>query len=1430
MKRYLYTTLASFILIVSFSNSAMAQLNANFTANIQQGCSPLVVNFSNQSSGNIVDYLWKFGNGNSSDTVAPIASYISPGTYDVTLIVYGSGGQVDSIVKQNFITVFGKPTANFSASRTTVCIGNSISFTDNSVRGSGQIVSWQWDFGDGGSSTQQNPTYTYQGLGTYTVSLQVTDVNGCSHFFFIDNYINITNAPNANFNGTSTAGCVPPHEVTFNDNSTGTPPFTYEWDFGDGGSSTQQNPTHSYNNVGNYNVKLVVTDQSGCSDSITRTSFVNIDQPVAAMSVNTNYGCSSPATFFQFSNLSTGPTSFVRWDFGDNNIVNAQNPTHAYFSPGVYTVALISGNNTCKDTVTETIYVQQLSADFSMDKDLSCDVPLDINFTDQSNNAISWNWSFGDATTSNAQNPSHSYNNEGAYYIELSITDTLGCVSSHRDTAVVDIPELQIDTIIGNYCIPVDVNFFSQLISTDPALTYSWNFGDGGTSAQGNPIHTYTDTGQYLITLDVLTELGCTVSDSIEIEIGDKPMVFDASFRQDSVCRKEGTKLNIFSDFAEHFEGSVPGDEPQDATIIDSFVNTSNSKGFLYTPIYITPVFHGCKGNEFVFIDTVKLYGPFCDQIIPNFNCNDTYTVNFGHVSNSYQLTYWEFGDGGTSDDHYPTHTYSNRGVYNVTLYLTDTITGCSFVKEKEVTIAEPIAVSTISDSTGCQPLNLITDASLSQDAEAYFWISNQASLNHLGAGPDTFNTPQGNYSLSLIVADVNGCTDTSNHNIEVYGHDNLINMSSTIGCVPVTLDVDADVFADTTVKSYLWNINGTTFTDSTASYQFTNSGNFSISLTTVDDYGCRKISTKQFTATDPQADFIPNKQIACIGENVIFVNTSRPSGGLTYYWDFGDGNTSSQRVPTHQYTYNDTFTVSLIVEDIFGCSDTTVKQNIVMTSSPTADFAVSDTFAPCPPLFVNFTDQSSDDVVSWNWNFGDNSGSVLEAPGHSYNRPGNFDVRLIVSNSVGCKDTSFVSDLIKVGGPTGNFIVNPPEGCKPLTSRFYITNANDVSQITWDFGDGLTAIGDSAAHTYTSSGVYYPNVILLNSNNCSFSYERIDTVIVDTLIADFIPSDYEVCVPVNFNVQENSKGSVVDWTWKIENDSFSGQNLPTQAFTTPGDYQVKLIVENSRGCLDSISKTITVHPLPFVEISGDTFFCENATEQLFATEDSNYSYQWVPTTGLDDPNVSSPYSSLNTSTTYRVVVTDQNGCIDTSDAHHVIVFPELELNITSDTTIVMGDTAQLRPTSNQPVTNVSWTPTNDLTCATCFSPDAYPLEQTSYTITASDTIGCYEKSATIVIEVIDDIKIAMPEIFTPNSDDINDLLFVRGWNIKELVYFRIFNRWGELVFETDDLNEGWDGTYKGKDQNMDSYAYVIKAISHKDREGEARGSFSLVR
>ncbi|HGY55724.1 MAG TPA: PKD domain-containing protein [Caldithrix abyssi] len=250
---------------------------AEFTSDVTEGCPPLTVNFTDQSTGDIDSWSWDFGDGNTSTAQNPSHQYASSGTYTVALTVTGPGGS-DTNTKTDYITVYVAITADFSATPLSGDAPLTVNFTDQST---GDVTAWSWDFGDGNTSTVQNPSHEYTTAGTYTVTL--TASNSCdSDTQTKTDYITVTeptgNPPVADFVGDPTSGTAP-LTVNFTDQSTNNP-TSWSWDFGDGGTSTQQNPSHEYTAAGTYTVSLTATNADG-SDTNTKTDYITVTEPAA---------------------------------------------------------------------------------------------------------------------------------------------------------------------------------------------------------------------------------------------------------------------------------------------------------------------------------------------------------------------------------------------------------------------------------------------------------------------------------------------------------------------------------------------------------------------------------------------------------------------------------------------------------------------------------------------------------------------------------------------------------------------------------------------------------------------------------------------------------------------------------------------------------------------------------------------------------------------------------------------------------------------------------------------------------------------------------------------------------------------------------------------------------------------------------------------
>src|SRR5438093_5365202 len=505
---------------------------ADFSATPRSGPEPLAFTFTDRSSPGssaITSVLWNFGDNQSSTVRNPQHTYAAPGNYTISLKVTNSDGS-DIDTKADYITVANGtlPTAAFTATPTSGPPGMTVQFTDQSTPGSSPITSWSWTFGDGGTSTSQSPSHTYAAIGTYTVSLTVTTAVG-PDAETKTGYIKVASgSPIADFSANPTSGTTP-LTVTFTDRSVsgGTPITSWAWDFGDGGVSTSQNPNHIYLVGGTYTMSLTATNSRG-SDTATKTNLIVATQspvPPTAQFSGTPRSGNAPLTV-QFTDQSTPGTSPItnrQWVFGDSATRSAQNPSHTYTNPGLYTVILSVASAVGDGREEKASYIQALvapaapTADFS-GSPTSGTVPLQVQFTDLSLTGgtpiTSWSWNFGDGGTSTTQNPSHTYLVPGTYNVSLTATNSVGPGSitknGYINAQIVPVgPTAQFSGTPRSGNTPLAVQFTDQSTpGTSPITSWSWAFGDGGTSTSQSPSHVYAAIDTYTVSLTVTTAVG----------------------------------------------------------------------------------------------------------------------------------------------------------------------------------------------------------------------------------------------------------------------------------------------------------------------------------------------------------------------------------------------------------------------------------------------------------------------------------------------------------------------------------------------------------------------------------------------------------------------------------------------------------------------------------------------------------------------------------------------------------------------------------------------------------------------------------------------------------------------------------------------------------------------------------------------------------
>lgn len=1314
--------------ILPISVKAQAPV-AQFAANKTAGCSPVVVQFTDQSTGNPTSWSWDLGNGGSSTLQNPAATYITPGSYRIILTATNANG---SSKDTTFITVHTSPTVNFMSDTVTACGSKTVQFNNLTTPGETGVTSYLWDFGDGDSSTAVSPSHTYTYSGNFAVSLVVTNSKGCTNSITKSSYIKVIGKPTGAFTANQTSSCNAPFQVAFvntTTNATG-----YAWDFGDGGTSTATAPSHTYTTPGTYTVRLISTGSNGCKDTLTKTSYISIGQ-VAASFTNT-VACEGGLTVF--TNTTTPGLGTSRtWSFGTGATDTAANPSFSYLMPGNYTVTLIEKYaNNCNDTFSKTITVlPKPDAGFTTGDTVACTVPFSASFTNTSTGAASYAWAFNPGTSA-ATNPSHSFTTMGLYNVTLVATSAGGCKDTFTKTNAVKIqePVATLSASPTSACTNRTINFSGAIATPLFATNYRWDFGDGSAIVNcatcKTQSHAYSATGTYIVQLIVTTTSGCFDTVTRTITINEKPT---ANF--------SGTPTTVCPDQTLWFTNSSIGALSYIWAFGDGQTTTTASPGHSYNnpgtyDVTLIAANGGCR-------DTIKKTAYITVQLPmasfkDSFSCGNKLTHYFIDSSVGANTYSWDFGDGNTSTTTGSvSHTYASAGIYNVVLRVVNTASGCEDTIARVInTNSIPLPTYSVNDSAFCVGETFGLTRSSGSSAYKYAVHFGNSVLNNQSTYLFWHTSLPGIYDVKIVVSDSFGCKDSiyRPNFIKVGKTSANFTVSSQTPCKGTSVLFDENsVEGPFPVVTRIWSFGDgvqETRASDTIWHKYNNTGPYNVKLVVIDANGCRDSITKNNNVYvyKPVAQFYTNDTIICAGDTVQFINNS---GGadFTSAWSFGDGGTSTITTPQHIYNAFGQYTVKLVLTDKYGCKDSATKNNYIKVERPAAAFSLSDTLGACPPLTV-YTTNNTTGTNTYNWSFGNNNQSSNINPSITYTYPGTYTVRLIAINEGGCKDTA--TKTVKVNGPTGTYTYSPKGGCNPLTVQFSASSSN-TSVYIWDMNNGVTqnTSTGSFSYTYTQTGQYVPKLILSDGASCQVPLQNMDTVTVDQLDADFsflAAGDLCSTDTVYFNdTLFESYSDIVSRSWAFGDGGSSTSEDPAHYYSSPGTYQVRLIVGNVNGCKDTTNATITVNTPPVLNVSNNTSVCLGSGTALQVTGASTYT--WSPTTGLSCTNCANPTATPTVTTTYTVIGENGTGCKDTATVT-VTVNNQPVVIAGTDKEVCAGSSVVLQATG---ASTYTWTPATGLSCTNCVSPTATPTATTVYTVTGVDGNGCSDTGVVTV-------------------------------------------------------------------------------------------------
>jgi len=1430
---------------------AAASLTANFNVSDQFLCSaPGALAVTNTSTGpGTLTYKWDFGDGGTAAGAAPGPhTYTARGVYKVTLTVTSDKGCTATqtsgdINVANFKTDFQLPAS--------ICENSNATFnTANSPQASN--VTWSVDKGYIGSYGN-SVAYYPGGAGTVKVTM-TADYGKCQETVTKD--YEVKPAPVADFVTDQQAICDVPATVQLTDKSQGA--TSWSWNFGNGQSSTQQNPSVTYNGLGYFFIRLTAGNASGCSS--TAEHYVYVQKPEIYAYASVSEGCEGLTTTFN-SSVSTGDAiASYEWDFGDGSPKSTDaTPSHTYNKEGTYPVTLTyTTTNGCKGTVglhaMNTIRVyKKPTPDFSSPEAPQICGNNWVHFNGTSDVGNSWTWDFGDYDYGYAQYTAHSYKEPGTYTVKLTVSNN-GCSESVTKTAYIKavnpFPRFTMQGIDCDH--RTEVSFDEQSLGT--VTSWKWSWGDGKENAyttKTSPVkHKYDGSGAYLVKLTI-TDGTCTSSDSMNISvIAPSPITITSD--KTTLCSNETLKTSvtsidrsIYNSYFTWFSSDgTPGDwynyNYQSAT----FTNLKPGKD---TIRFVAYNLKGCQdtSNEVI----VDVHGPLAAFLSPDvLECRgteltfkDQTDVSKGKPIKTWS---WDFGDGNPAKIFTAPpfkYTYNRSGYFNPRL--------------------------TVTDEDGCT----------SSAVGSYLQV----------------NGPNADFVPSATLIPPGGDVWFYNYTTETGGY-----------------------------PTYQWDFGDNTSSADNSPYKnYPDKGIYTVKLLVKDDNGCMDSAQKQIKVSSVSAGFTVTTEFVnnsgCPPVIARFTNTSVNYSST--YWDFGDGSFATISNPSHTYTYAGKYKVKLKVVGDAGTEDEYEQE--VEVKGPYATIATSSNggcltkeigFKVSAQAAVNFAWDFTDGIVL------ETTDSTIK---HTFKDPGIYKPRLILSDQAGCKGTAFLQDPIVIDKLDVQLTAVPPFVCDagwitfaPQFNSYSIDELHQDAKYEWTYEAGLPAENDTtAAPRFYLDKIQAYNFSLTTTTAFGCTQKVSKTIHAYPKPVVAISGPLQACqdAPVSFSGTV-SKVSDVSWKWDFANGNTGNVQQPAnQVYNKTGPAEVLLTVASQDGCSDTARHNINILPKPVINAAAASeVICLGNSTTLSAG--GGITYEWSPALDLSNPQAADPVAAPKVNTTYQVSVTDANGCNNTDEVSIRVAQP-FTIQATPDTVMCLGhvlplrvwgadhyvwrgeglddadspyphatikglgnytyqvtgydadgcfthDTSLVVSVHPSPIINAgpdrtgmagvpvtlsaqgspdiikwSWTPPEYLDCAACATPVALPNLSTNYTVEVENRYGCKATDDVLVKVTCDKGAVFLPTAITPNGDGNNEWFYPKGRGIKEVAWMRVYDRWGSLVFEKahfqiNNATAGWNGIWKGRVAPIGSYVYAIETVCEDGTTFLFRGAVTVIR
>lgn len=798
------------------------------------------------------------------------------------------------------------------------------------------IISYSWDFGDGHEGDGSAPYHTFPEPGVYLVCLTITDNFGC-----VDDVCHevtvaaVQSDCNAEFTWEQIPGTL---QIHFNSTSTSEHDIvSYHWNFGDNHEGDGSSPYHTYTEGGTYVVCLIITDNVGCVSDVCHEVTVQ-GLPPSECNAEFIWEQFSGTLEIDFTNTSTSDHDIVsfNWNFGDGHEGDGPNPTHTYLEPGTYLVCLIiETEDGCVSDVCHEVTVQEQQGDCHAEftwEQIPGTLQIHFNSTSTSeHDIISITWHFGDGSEGDGDDPYHTYDEPGTYVVCIRIEDNTGCVSELCH-------EVTVEPLGGGDChaqftweqIPgtLQIHFNSTSTSQNDIVSYSWQFGDGTEGDGNDPYHTYDQPGVYLVCLIITDSEGCVSDVCHEVTVGEPEGDCHAEFTWEQIpgsleihFNSTSTSQNDIISYGWHFGDGSEGDgndpyhtydEPGTYVVCLRIEDNTGCVSEICHEVHVEGEQSGCHASF--------NWEQFQDSLAIHFNSTSTSE----HDIISY---HWNFGDGSEGDGQNPNHTYSEPGTYLVCLIITDN-TGCVSDVCHEVTVEGETsgchAIFTWDLNPGTNNVNFFSHSTSEHDIISYHWTfgdghdSNDQNPFHEYAEP-------GVYVVCLRIEDNTGCVSEICHEVQVGEPQEGCHAQFTWEQIPGTLQIhfNSTSTSENDIVSFVWHFGDGTEGDGNDPYHtYEEPGTYLVCLIITDSEGCVSDVCHEVTVGEPECNATFNFEVE---NGTVFFNNNSTGGTqhTTWLWEFGDGNTSTEENPQHEYNQSGMYTVCLFMTDTTnGCED----------------------------------------------------------------------------------------------------------------------------------------------------------------------------------------------------------------------------------------------------------------------------------------------------------------------------------------------------------------------------------------------------------------------------------------------------------------------------------------------------------------------------